>query len=195
MTLTINTDGLSLKQSLRKLGSAWQKLRRRKRWSELVTGGLAVLEVTYRETTERWHPHLHVLFEGDYFPHSELRPLWLACTGDSFIVDVRSVRNQDEAARYLAKYVGKSVDGSVWRDPDRLREAIAALHGRKLVTAFGGWADLHLTEPPQDDTEWVVVCPADSLLAAIRAGRKDAIELGARLWKRPLLDWLREAEP
>jgi hypothetical protein len=195
LTLTIRTTNLSLSESLDKLARAWQSLRRRKTWQRYVRGGLAVLEIDWREPTSRWHPHLHVLWQGDFFPHHELRASWLSATHDSFVVDVRRVHDLDHAAKYLTKYLTKSVTPDVWRDPERLAEAISATRHRKLISTFGSWLRLRLTEPPSDDTEWITVCPAGDLLAAILRGDRPAVDIGLALWRRQLVDWLKEHPP
>jgi hypothetical protein len=136
-----------------------------------------------------------VLWEGTFFPHAELRAAWLAATGDSFVVDVRKVRDLDYAANYLTKYLTKAVAKPVWSDPDRLREAIAATRHRKLISCFGSWAKLRLTEAPESDVEWVTVCPAENLLRAIQQGNHQATAIGLALWRRSLVDWLKEHPP
>lgn len=195
LTLTIKTDNLSLPDALAKLSKSWQSLRRRKCWTNYVQGGLAVLEIGWRPTSNRWHPHLHVLWQGEYFPHSELRASWLASTGDSWVCDVRKVHDLDHAAKYLTKYLTKSLAKEVWSDPDRLLEAITATRHRKLISTFGTWSKLRLLDPLDDDTEWVTVCPVADLLRAISRGDKRAVEIGLSLWKRSLVDWLKEHPP
>ena len=63
---------------------------------------LAVLEAT-----KAGHPHLHILLRSAYLP----QPLLSALMNRfllSPIVDIRAIHNTREAARYVAKYVGKA---------------------------------------------------------------------------------------
>jgi len=195
ITLTVKARDASLRDALDHLYGSFARLRRSKTWREHVKGGLAVAEVTWRPEKGRWHPHLHLIVQGSYFPQDTLRRAWLKATGDSFIVDIRAVRSLDEAARYLTAYLTKSLCKRVWRDQHRLCEAIQALHGRKLISCFGTWSRLKLLEPISSDAEWHVVCSADRLLERVRAGEPASCKLAVVLWRRSLVDWLQEKPP
>ena len=94
----------SLQATLGKLNKGWQKLLRRKEWKHHVDGGVSSLEVTWHQDNG-WHPHLHVVFDGVYFPQKKLRALWHEVTGDSYVVDVRAVDEGviSEMSKYLSK--------------------------------------------------------------------------------------------
>jgi hypothetical protein len=58
-----------------------------------------------------WPNHIHLVIDSDYVPQEELSKAWLASTDDSYIVDIRAVkdgRGERMAINYLAKYLGKS---------------------------------------------------------------------------------------
>jgi hypothetical protein len=57
--------------------------------------------------------HLHIVFKGNYIPAGWLSAAWASIHGSS-IVDVRQVAKTRGTARYLAKYVGKEIDGRWW---------------------------------------------------------------------------------
>jgi hypothetical protein len=64
---------------------------------------LAVWELTKQGT-----PHIHVLQRGGFIPQTTLSEDWSTLTG-SFIVDIRAVKSQEEVARYVTKYLTKSL--------------------------------------------------------------------------------------
>lgn len=58
------------------------------------------------ESTRAGWPHLHILARTDFISQSWLSDTWKALTGAP-IVDIRRVREVQDAASYVAKYVGK----------------------------------------------------------------------------------------
>lgn len=176
LTLTIKTTDLTLKQAVEKLYRSFACLRRSKLWGQKVLGGCAVCEVKPKTGTTGWHPHFHAIIEGKYIPLKPLRKLWYEITGDSYIVDIAYGTDPEAAARYVSKYITKPFDDGTTREPRRLREAIVALAGRRLVTTFGTWRGERLTVYHPTGT-WVKVCPLGVLAHAAQKGHPDAIEL------------------
>lgn len=67
-------------------------------------------EVAYfavREATKAGWPHLHVLLRAPYLDWNWLRATWLQISGSPG-VDIRKIYDPTKAARYVAKYIGKS---------------------------------------------------------------------------------------
>lgn len=150
LTLTLKHNADPLKQRIDDLMGSYKKLRRSFLWASHVKAAAATLEVKYNVASDTWHPHLHILTHGKYLPHAELKAEWLKATGDSYIVDIRYVRNHVHAARYLAKYVTKPMTHQYRTRPDRLDEAILALHGRRTLLLTGTWRGVkvdHETQP------------------------------------------------
>ncbi len=58
------------------------------------------------EATKQGWPHLHIVCRAPYIPQKWLSAEWAALTG-SPIVDIRAIKDQDTAARYVSKYVSK----------------------------------------------------------------------------------------
>lgn len=189
VTLTVRALDMSLAEALDHLYDSFSRLRRTNLWRDHVRGGLAVLQISWRPEHGRWHPHFHVLCEGNYLPHEALRLAWHKITSDSYVVDVRAVKSSDNVADYLAKDLTKSMAKGVWQDPGRLREAMFATHGRKLLFAFGTWHRLKLLEPPDDDRSWETLCSAGDLLYDALRGSTEALSIATRLWHRPFVDW------
>lgn len=139
VTLTIRTDTLTLTQALDKLYGAYSRLQRTQLWRKTVTAAIAILEITRNATRNTWHPHLHVLAQGRFIPHQELKAAWYRTTGDSSIVDIRLVREARKIREYVTKYCSKPLDASWQANPDLLQEAMRALHGRRLVITTGAF--------------------------------------------------------
>lgn len=169
LTLTLRTAGEPLVDSLDRLFASFLRLRRSNEWRARVSGGVSFLEIKWMSDTQRWHPHLHCLVQGRYFPHSSLKSLWHSVTGDSDIVDIRSARNQSRVSQYVTKYASKPFNSSFLHDEDRLDEAIIAMKGRRLATTFGTWRGYRLTEDPSE-RDWEVLGTVDEVVFRARDG-------------------------
>lgn len=187
LTLTIQTDALTLKQAVDKLYRSFAKLRLTTLWRRKVTGGVATCEIKRGATGDRWHPHLHVILEGKYLPHDDVRRAWFKITGDSYIVHLKTVENSIQAAQYVTKYLRKPVPASIVRTPDHLSEAMVALHGRRMVTTFGTWRGVKLTQAP-DRGEWTTVCSLRDLIQRAGQGDLEAKRILRRLMGQNHLD-------
>jgi len=153
VALTIRSTDQPLKKQLTRLYAAFRRLRATPLWKDRVIGGVAVLEITYNVETARYHPHLHCLVHGKFLPIEDLRRDWLRITGDSFEVAIRFVPDDQQAARYVTKYLAKPVDHAIYHNPAALLEAIDAVRGVKQLITFGDWRTLHLSRPPKED-DW-----------------------------------------
>lgn len=176
VTLTIKTTDLTLKQGVDKLYRSFGALRRTKLWKQRVDGGCAVCEVKPRGSGAGWHPHLHLVLQGRFLPQRALSNVWFRITRDSYIVDVRMGKRADDAASYVAKYIGKPFHSDLIRQPHRLTEAVQALHGRRMCLTFGDWRGVKLCEYAPSGT-WTAIAPLSTLLETAAAGDPDACEM------------------
>lgn len=175
LTLTLRVrhrDEASLTLQLNRLYSSFRRLRRSDSWRSSVSGGVSVVEIKWSERHSGWFVHLHSLVTGSYYPRKELSAAWKKASGDSHIVDVRSVKDHVNVVGYITKYLSKPIDNTVTRQSHLLREAIASLHHRRVITGFGAWQHARLTDH-DDDTEWVCIGELSRILAeALRGDRK-----------------------
>jgi len=169
LTLTIKSDNEPLAVLLDKLHDSFQKLRRTKLWKKCVNGGVAFLEINWSVDKQRWHPHFHILIEGSYLPYTQLRNLWHAITGDSFVIEIRLVRDSTHAANYVTKYASKPFNKTFIAIPHCLDEAILALKGRKLCVTFGSWRGITLLHKPSDGA-WQVLDTLQRFIERAAAG-------------------------
>lgn len=198
LTLTIRTRDLSLSDAVHKLYRSFAKLRQTVWWRSRVTGGCATCEIKRTRDGLGWHPHLHLLVQGEYLPQGWLAKKWLAITGDSYIVDIFAVQDGVKAARYVTKYLSKPVPASIVRNPDDLLEAIQALTGRHLVLTFGSWRGLKLTHT-ESPAAWTQLCTYRELVDKASAGETESRRILSHLLGQHGLDptsldtWLRES--
>jgi len=147
LTLTAPHLDLPLADHLAALRAAFRRLRRTDAWRDHVRGGLYAIEITRSPTTGAWHPHIHILADGTYFPHGELRDAWRAALrhhaspwnldhDDAVIVDVRAAHDRRSVARYVAEYVTKPRAMADW-PAHAILEYADALHGARVLATFG----------------------------------------------------------
>lgn len=133
LTLTVQ-NGPDLAERGRHLRRAFERLRRRRVWTDHIAGGIAIEEVTHNGEAGTWHPHLHVVVESA-LPAAALLPLiravWRDLTGDSYIVDVRPLTDVREACKYTAKLA------TIVYSPALVAEFTAYAARRRMVVPFG----------------------------------------------------------
>ena len=178
ITLTLKSTDQTLEHLLDKLATSFQKLRQVNPWKKLCKGGVAFTEVKHHDDPDRWNVHLHVVVEGAYVPKHDLMKVWHRITGDSYMIDIKLIRHASEVAQYVAKYASKPLDKTVTCDTDALRTAIVALHGRRLISTFGTWRGLDLTEH-NDGREWVPYAH----LGTVKRNAEDPDHFHAWLWR------------
>lgn len=166
ITLTLRSTTETLTNLLDKLYQAFYDLRRCRLWKNKIEGGVAFLEIKFNRGKERWHPHLHIICQGSFIRAGDLSREWHRVTKDSYITDVRLIHNADKAIAYVTKYASKPLASSFLRIPDRLDEAVTALHGRRLATTFGSWRGWKLTESRESGTWNYVVSMSEALIEA-----------------------------
>ena len=104
ITLTVNPRlGQTPTERAQELSDAWKIVvkRARRKFTKAPLEYLAVFE-----ETKKGEPHLHILARAPFIPQR-----WLSAAMDELIaapvVDIRAVGRIKNAARYVAKYVGK----------------------------------------------------------------------------------------
>jgi len=188
LTLTLKSSGDPLRFQLNRLYKSFRLFRSRKGIRSCLFGGLFFLEVTLNDQTRMWHPHLHVIYEGQYLPQKLAANVWLSVTSDSYIVDVRALSSSDSAADYVSKYASKGISQRVWQDPERFVEAIIALSGRRTFSVFGTWRGLGLSATPRDSCDWVYFGRLDDVIILARSGDTACLEILGLLLTRTNLE-------
>lgn len=134
MTLTMAHSDRPLKEQIDLLTKNFRAFRRIKEISKSVSGGFWFLEMKLGKD-DLWHIHLHCLVVSKWIPQKRLSELWENVTGDSFIVDVRKVKDARTAADYAAKYASKPAELRYLPLTNR-QEVIEAT---RSVRTYGTW--------------------------------------------------------
>lgn len=141
-------NSTNLLEGIRSLYASWDRLRRSVFWKSRVSGSIAVLEVTYSKKHKSWHPHLNVLFEGEYIPFEALRQRWEKATKGAG--RTAHIQKADESTILeLIKYTLKiaehkdSSEGRVlqllFEQPETLDEFLSATYGMRVIRTYGSF--------------------------------------------------------
>jgi len=172
LVLTVKSQTGSLRDQVVDLVRWFGKLRRTAWWKQNVYAGVYTIEITINERTGLWHPHLHILFDGQYLPQAKLRYLWHDITGGSDIVWIGEVYNTAGAVNEVCKYIGKPQDSEHWTD-QQLTDYAKAVRGLRMVQPFGRKNKLAIEdtvpEKPLSDNESSV-----SLASLLWEARRDS---------------------
>lgn len=149
-------------EGMKLLWESWTRLRRSVRWKRKVKGCIVALEVTYNREHDTWHPHLNVLFEGEYFPQEELTQLWIEATEHRGEIVWISAVNPG-TTREMIKYVTKISDliGQV----DQLDRLLTAVHKKRFVRTYGSFYGLSVADEENPVQAHCPDCESTELIA------------------------------
>jgi hypothetical protein len=155
LTLTVKHSNDTLTQQIDKLYKWWKELKRCTWWRKRVSGGVWFFQVKISAADGLYHPHLHILFNGKFLPHEDLKAIWKRITLESEVVDIRAVKNPKKAAEYVARYAACPCELSKIEDA-RAYEIVSALHNRRIHGTFGSGKMVKFTsKPPDDADDWI----------------------------------------
>ena len=185
VTLTLCGRKESLRDLIDRLYKSFRALRAHPLWLDNVHGGAAFLEIKWSDKAQRWHPHLHIVCNAKYIPVGELTQAWRSITKDSFIVDIRRIKNPVQVERYVTKYASKPLNTSFSNSPRLLDEAIMALKGRRLCLCFYAWygtplahaEDEELADDMIDAAGYTNYLPWAEFLNESRDGNPEALQI------------------
>ena len=109
-------------------------------------------EYTFNPKTNDFHVHLHlIVLRGKFWAQGDISDTWREVTGDSFIVDIREVKDVHKGAKELCKYIVKSVDLAKMPD-DKFREVVEMKKGTRMFVSGGCFYNVNLeAEEAEDD--------------------------------------------
>lgn len=174
VTLTVK-DGPDLRERFKHLHASQRELWKRKqrgRGSVLdgVEGAVWSYEVKRGQGSGLWHPHLHMIALSEVMPDAErLSRDWHEITGDSFIVDVRPISQEDPASGFVEvfKYAVKFSD----QEPADTVHAWETLAGKRLLGSAGCFRGVEIPEDLTDDPGDYLGLPYVDLLYRYLSGR------------------------
>lgn len=150
LTFTLEHTDDELTTQIKKLYDSFRKIRKRVLLKRAITGGIWFFQITFNQQTEQWHPHIHCLIAGAFIPHGKLKSLWHKITGDSFIVDIRPVRDIESASSEVARYATSPADITK-TDLEHALDVYYATRNRRICGTWGSARGLKLKPTPLDD--------------------------------------------
>lgn len=165
VTLTVK-DGPDLLERFRHLRGSFQRLWKRRQGTRqstclsAVQGAVWSYELKRGQGSGQWHPHVHAIMLANEPPSARtLSAEWHEITGDSFIVDVRPIEEDDLAGGFaeVFKYAVKFSD----MDPADTVHAFRELRGCRLIDSAGCFRGVEipaaLADEPLDDLPFVAL--------------------------------------
>lgn len=175
VTLTLKNSKQDLAAEIRRLYTCFKSIRGHRVWRR-QRGGCFILEVKW-SSGRGWHPHLHIITEGEYIPQAELSEAWHHVTGDSFVVDVRPLTTGYDPADYVAKYITKATNSDVWDDDSAAQEWICSSKGVRPAATFGNWRGFKLCSQPECADDWQPIASLGQVLHDARQGQPWAVAI------------------
>lgn len=188
LTLTLKHSDSPLREQIDKLRHCFKCLRTLPLWKNNCTGGAAVLEINWSKDTAQFHPHLHVIMEGDPIAKARIQEAWHALTGDSYVIDIKKLDSRKDTAYYVGKYIAKGSNNDLWWNEGAREEFIKAMQGQRSLFTFGTWRGFALLKKPEKSDSWKRVGSLDEIVARFRKGEKWAIQLLDKLWNEMRYD-------
>lgn len=152
MTLTLRHSDAPLPHQINSLYDAFRRLRKLRQFNHYVYGGVWFFQIKKSKKDGLWHPHLHCLIDGLYFPQAVLSDLWKQSSHGSTIVDIRPVKDGKRVADYVSRYCARpSLLSEMTLEEGQ--EVMIALHGRRLCGSWGSAKKLKLGKPKCEEPE------------------------------------------
>jgi len=188
LTLTLRHCEDDLKPQIEYLQDCFRRLRQRAYWKKRVTGGVWFLQVHRSESDGCWHPHFHILLEGEYLEQGELSDLWDLVSYGSPIIDIRRIHNPESSAMYVARYSARPARFASMPLDDRV-EMIEALKGKRLCGTFGTAKVITLTPPKiESSADWKTIGYYDTLVKDAKTNKDAYLILQAWIHEHPITD-------
>jgi hypothetical protein len=150
LTLTVKNTA-TYEGGLVKLKKDFAKFKRQKSFKENVKGYFGGFDYTFNSKTNDFHVHLHlVILRGSKrWEQSDISKAWHEVTGDSFIVDIRKVKNIHKGVKELCKYVVKPSDLLTMPD-EKFREVVEMKKGTRMFISGGCFYNVKLEDDVDD---------------------------------------------
>jgi hypothetical protein len=160
------------------LRSSFRRLRQQKTWREAMLHGCCVIEVKIGHDG-LWHPHLHIIADGNYVPHRQLLDCCRLSFGRECSVDIRRIRDPKRAADYVSKYIAKSCndEAALARDHARADELYQSMYRSKTCWAWGKTAPRPAKEQPKrlPASDWTSILPFGQIALAVARDCREVI--------------------
>lgn len=174
VTLTVK-DGDDLAERFKHLHRGQRELWMRKHRGrgscfDGVVGAVWSYEVKRGSGSGLWHPHLHMIALAEHQPDQlALSAEWRNITGDSHVVDVRPISQEDPASGFIEvfKYAVKFSD----QPPADTVHAWQTLSGKRLIGSAGCFRGVDVPEDLTDSAEGLEDLPFITLFYRFLRGK------------------------
>ena len=122
--------GVNGTAGVKRIVSAFKRLRQETFWKVASNSGAWVVEVT--GSPGRWHIHIHALIVGDFMKQAIISNAWKKLT-DAPVVHIKAI-SVEKGVGYVTKYISK---GNF--HPDYVEQVAYALKSVRLFNVFGQW--------------------------------------------------------
>lgn len=154
VTLTLQHRSDTLAAQIQHLYRSFRLIRQHKQLKKKIRGGVWFFQLKVSKKDGCYHPHLHILLDSDYISQKMLSLEWFETTGNSYIVDIRAIKDAGKVADYVSRYCSKPCCMSDFAQNDRI-EVATVLHGKRLCGGFGTGAKCSLkTGKCEDVAQW-----------------------------------------
>lgn len=112
LTLTFLSLYELRKEDVAWMAKCWRRFLAHPYVKKRIQGGVRAFEVTYNEQTETWHPHYHVIYDGEYIPQERVSAIWRDITEREYVarMPVAHPRLDERQLRGARKVIER------WRD-------------------------------------------------------------------------------
>jgi hypothetical protein len=155
LTLTMRHTDTPLATQIHNLYKHFRNFRLQKLITRKIRGGVWFFQLKRSGKTGEWHPHLHCLIDADYIDKIKLSLDWQRTTGDSFIVDIRGVKDPQKVSNYVSRYCARPAKLAEFT-PDDKTQVFTVCHSRRLAGTWGSGRRVRFNVRPTDEvTEWM----------------------------------------
>jgi len=155
LTLTMRHTNTPLSSQINALYKHFRNFRLQKLISKKIRGGVWFFQLKRGKKSGEWHPHLHCVIDADYIDKVKLSLDWQNTTGNSFIVDIRRVKDPGKVADYVSRYCSRPAKLTEFSEDDRT-EVFTVCHGRRLAGTWGTGRRIQFNVRPVNEVaEWI----------------------------------------
>jgi hypothetical protein len=150
LTLTMK-NAATLGGGLAKLKKDFAKFKRSKDWKAHIKGYFGAFEYTFNPKTNDFHIHLHlIVLRGKFWNQSDISDVWRDVTGDSFIVDIREIKNTHKGVKEVCKYPMKPANLMAMPD-EKFLEVVKMKKGTRMFVSGGCFYNVKLDDDDAAD--------------------------------------------
>ncbi len=145
LTLTMK-NAATLDGGLSNLKKSFANFKRKKVFKERIKGYFGGFDYTFNSKTNDFHVHLHlIILRGKFWKQSDISDAWRDVTGDSFIVDIREIKDAGKGVKEVCKYAVKPNDLMKMPD-DKFLEVVKMKKGTRMFISGGCFYNVKLDD-------------------------------------------------